>query len=33
MLTDTRIRTAKPLEKSYKLTDAHGLYLLVSTTG
>lgn len=33
MLTDTRIRAAKSLEKSYKLTDTHGLYLMVSTTG
>lgn len=33
MLTDTRIRSAKSIEKSYKLTDTHGLYLMVSTTG
>lgn len=33
MLTDSRIRTAKSLDKSYKLTDTHGLYLMVSTTG
>lgn len=33
MLTDTRVRAAKPLEKSYKLTDTHGLYLMISTRG
>lgn len=33
MLTDSKIRTAKPLAKSYKLTDAQGLYLLVSASG
>ncbi|HFK3992036.1 TPA: tyrosine-type recombinase/integrase [Citrobacter freundii] len=33
MLTDTKIRSAKPLAKSYKLTDALGLYLLVSPGG
>lgn len=33
MLTDSHIRTAKSLEKSYKLTDTYGLYLMVSTTG
>lgn len=32
-LTDTEARNAKPKEKAYKLTDAQGLYLLVSTTG
>ena len=31
MLTDSKIRAAKPLAKSYKLTDAQGLYLTVST--
>lgn len=33
MLTDTRIRAAKSLDKSYKLTDTQGLYLMVSSTG
>ncbi len=33
MLTDSKIRAAKPLAKSYKLTDAQGLYLTVSTSG
>lgn len=33
MLTDSKIRSAKSLEKSYKLTDALGLYLLVSPGG
>lgn len=33
MLTDSHICTAKSLEKSYKLTDTYGLYLMVSTTG
>lgn len=33
MLTDSKIRSAKPLVKSYKLTDAQGLYLTVSTSG
>jgi hypothetical protein len=33
MLTDTRIRTAKAESKAYKLTDAHGLHLLVNPTG
>ncbi|SAI90942.1 prophage CPS-53 integrase [Enterobacter hormaechei] len=33
MLTDSKIRAAKPLEKSYKLTDAQGLYLTVSASG
>ncbi|MCZ6525403.1 MAG: Arm DNA-binding domain-containing protein, partial [Gammaproteobacteria bacterium] len=28
-LTDTRIRTAKPREKPYKLTDGAGLYIEV----
>ncbi len=32
-LTDSKIRAAKTFAKSYKLTDAHGLYLLVSTSG
>ncbi len=33
MLTDTRIRTAKPQAKAYKLTDGHGLHLLVNPIG
>ncbi|MBG6244032.1 hypothetical protein CS369_02875 [Candidatus Symbiopectobacterium sp. 'North America'] len=33
MLTDSKIRSAKNLEKSYKLTDALGLYLTISTHG
>lgn len=33
MLTDSKIRSAKPIAKSYKLTDSQGLYLMVSTTG
>ncbi len=32
-LTDTAIRNAKPLQKSYKLSDSQGLYLLVSPSG
>jgi len=32
-LSDTRLRAAKPKEKSYKLTDGNGLYLLVTPTG
>ncbi|HBC0020624.1 TPA: tyrosine-type recombinase/integrase [Enterobacter hormaechei subsp. steigerwaltii] len=33
MLTDSKIRSAKPLTKSYKLTDAQGLCLVVSASG
>ncbi|WP_369076102.1 Arm DNA-binding domain-containing protein [Candidatus Symbiopectobacterium sp. NZEC151] len=33
MLTDSKIRSAKNLEKSYRLTDALGLYLTISTHG
>jgi len=33
ILTDTKCRAAKPQEKSYKLSDAHGLYLFVAPTG
>lgn len=33
MLTDARIRTAKPELKGYKLADAHQLYLYVSPQG
>ena len=32
-LNDSKIRAAKPLEKSYKLTDSQGLYLTISTSG
>ncbi len=32
-LTDSKFRAAKTFVKSYKITDAHGLYLLVSTSG
>jgi integrase len=33
MLNDTRIRSAKPAERNYKLTDFDGLYLLVCKNG
>ena len=33
MLTDTRVRGAKPRFKPYKLTDANRLYLLVTPSG
>jgi hypothetical protein len=33
LLTDTAIRKAKPRDKGYKLTDGHGLYLLVQANG
>jgi integrase len=33
MLNDTRIRSAKPAECDYKLTDFDGLYLLVCKNG
>jgi hypothetical protein len=33
MLNDTRIRSAKPAERDYKLTDFDGLYLLVRPNG
>jgi hypothetical protein len=33
MLTDKQIKTAKPAEKSYKLSDSGGLFLFVSTAG
>ncbi|MDI1226346.1 MAG: Arm DNA-binding domain-containing protein [bacterium] len=33
MLTDAKIRSAKPHDKSYKLSDGHGLYLLVMASG
>ena len=32
-LTARQAETAKPADKDYKLTDAHGLYLLVKTSG
>ncbi len=32
-LTDTRIRTAKPKPKAYKLSDGGGMYLLVMPDG
>jgi hypothetical protein len=32
-LTDTKIRSAKPTEKPYKLLDGHGLYLDVRPSG
>ncbi len=32
-LTDMQVRTAKPTEKSYKLTDSGGLFLFVSPSG
>jgi hypothetical protein len=31
-LTDTKIKTAKPSEKDYTLSDGNGLYLLVCTS-
>jgi integrase len=33
MLSDVKIRNAKPREKQYKLSDSEGLYLLVAPTG
>ena len=33
MLTDTKIRAAKPTEKPYKLADGEGLYLLINPDG
>lgn len=32
-LTDVLTQTTKPREKTYKFSDAHGLYLLISTVG
>ena len=32
-LSETRIRTVKPIEKGYKLADGYGLYMLVTPTG
>jgi hypothetical protein len=33
MLTDLKIRTAKPRDRDYKLSDSSGLYLYVTTKG
>lgn len=33
VLTDAKARTAKPREKSYKLYDSDGLFLLVTPRG
>lgn len=33
MLTDAKVRAAKPRPNSYKLTDAHRLFLLVAPSG
>lgn len=32
-LTDSKIRTAKTLEKSYKITDSQGPYLTIAASG
>ena len=32
-LTDIKVRTAKPTDKQYKLTDGHGMHLLVHPNG
>ena len=32
-LTDTAVRSAKPLEKQFKLTDERGMYMLVTPSG
>ncbi|MCV9880603.1 Arm DNA-binding domain-containing protein, partial [Brenneria izbisi] len=32
-LTDIKVRSAKPEEKPYKLTDGNGMFLLVHTNG
>ena len=32
-LTDTKVRTAKPQHKEYKLFDGEGLFLLITPTG
>ena len=32
-LSDTTVRMAKPRMKTYKLSDAHGLYLEVAPNG
>lgn len=33
MLTDAKVRSAKPRPKSYKLVDANRLFLLVTPSG
>jgi len=33
MLTDAKIRSLKPKEKPYKLSDSHGLYILIHPNG
>ena len=32
-LTDIAVKNSKPKDKAYKLSDGHGLYLLISTSG
>ncbi|CAM7606292.1 Arm DNA-binding domain-containing protein [Citrobacter sedlakii] len=32
-LTDVKVKTAKPKEKSYKLADGSGMYLLINANG
>ena len=32
-LSDRQIKNAKPAQKSYKISDGHGLYLLVKPNG
>lgn len=32
-LTDIKVKTAKPMDKAYKLTDGGGMYLLVKPNG
>lgn len=32
-LTDSKIRATKPSATSFKLTDSHGLYLLINPGG
>ena len=32
-LTDVKVKTAKPKEKPYKLTDGGGMYLLINANG
>lgn len=32
-LTDIKVKTAKPMEKAYKLADGGGMYLLVKPNG
>lgn len=33
MLNETKVKTAKPKEKAYKITDSHGLYIEIKPTG